>query len=869
MRATSLIATLLLSAAATAQAVVEEPQPAGAGWQAARIHESDTGVWYARVAKVVEAYGAPEVIVTDDTGRLTVLSVYSGKWTAASVTPDGQWLAPSAPADVDPRVPGREIYGAGKAGSVHRVWAEARPFAKFELRSVEIAHVAGEEFHTVLAADLRPGRAGAELLAFAISGAVYELTPATEAGGAEPAFSLRKLATLPGRVRDAVVLPETGAAPPRIVCASRSGHLLQLRCTDAGLTQEMIAAEPMGLGRVAHTGGRTAGRDVLYVTRDDGVLLRFAQRPEGSWEREVIFVGREGLRGVAAGRFCTEPGRESVAVFGYGKAVQLVWRDGAGPWHADTIYSAPDQGHWLTVGEFDGRNGTDELIATGFGGKVLLLRRPPGYGLVGPAVDAPEEPKQPAPREPGVWRIAAKGSEDAVRELSPLNYQGGFETKTLVYETLVRVGPDGRIVPALASAWRIEDDGRTFVFTLRAGATFHDGQPVTAADVALHFQRWVGLPEHDWLRCNRRITAVHATDAGELRIELDRPHALLPDLCAINPTAIRGPGALDREGRFVRPIGSGPFAFVAAREDGRVLRYARVEGGRPTGGCVDLVRLAKTDADDPLDALLRGEVDAVLSSWLVRIDPARVAALRADPRFRVREAPGSSMTYLSFRGGEGATGDRRLRRWIAATIDRSQLVREVEAGLADASTGWAAPSVRSWPQGTPPVHEGAAPVVGRPLRISAGRAGGRSDALAAALATQLRAAGVPAEAVPASDERDEAFDLRIEVTHGVPYDPLLTLVSRFLPPPSASNAQTSRYRATDAQLVALVERAAATACEDARESVYREIQALLDRQAWVVPLYAVRRIAIVRAGMPAPAPDHDMYRLDATWLTDR
>lgn len=866
MRATCLIATLLLGAAAAAQAIVEEPLPAGSGWQAARIHRSDSGVWYARVAKVIEAYGAPEVIVTDDTGRLTVLSVYSGKWTAASVTPDGQWLAPSAPADVDPRVPGPEIYCAGKAGNVHRVWIEARPFAKFELRSVEIAHVAGEEFHTVLAADLRPGRAGAELLAFAISGAVYELTPQTAEDGTEHAFALRKLATLPGRVRDAVVLPETGAAPPRIVCASRSGHLLQLRCTDAALAPDVLAAEPMGLGRVAHAGSGAAGRDVLYVTRDDGVLLRFAQRPAGSWEREVIFVGREGLRGVAAGRFCKEPGRESVAVFGYGKAVQLVWREGVGPWHADTIYSGPDQGHWLTVGEFDGRNGTDELIATGFGGQVLLLRRPPGYWLLGPAIDATDEPKQPAPREPGIWRIAAKGSEDALRELSPLNYQGGFETKTLVYETLVRVGPDGRIAPALASAWRIEDDGRTFVFTLRAGATFHDGQPLTAADVAVHFHRWVGLPEHDWLRCNRRITAVRATTAGELRIELDRAHALLPDLCAINPTAIRGPGALDREGRFVRPIGSGPFAFVAAREDGRVLRYARIERGHPTGKFVDLVRLAKIDADDPLDALLRGEVDAVLSSWLVRVDPTRVAALRADPRFRVLEAPGSSMTYLSFRGGEGATGTRDVRRWIAATIDRARLVREVEAGLADVSTGWAAPSVRSWPQGTPPTREGVTPVVGRPLRISAGRAGRRNGALVAALAAQIADAGVPTEIATADDD---TFDLRIDVTHGVPYDPLTTLVSRFLPPPSARNAQTPTYRATDARLAELVELAAATAREDAREAVYREIQALLDREAWVVPLFAARRVAILRAEMPAPALDHDMYRLDGSWLTDR
>src|SRR5690606_24323730 len=146
------------------------------------------------------------------------------------------------------------------------------------------------------------------------------------------------------------------------------------------------------------------------------------------------------------------------------------------------------------------------------------------------------------------WRLAVRAADIALEELSPLRYQGGFATKTMVYETLVRRGADGRIVPGLASSWQVSDGGRTFSFRLRDGARFHDGEPVTPEAVALHFRRWVGLPEHDWLRSNRRIVAVEALPPAELRIRLDRPHALLPDLCAINPTATRGPGPPGREG---------------------------------------------------------------------------------------------------------------------------------------------------------------------------------------------------------------------------------------------------------------------------------------------------------------------------------
>jgi len=863
-----------------AQVTTEQtPLPAATGWNAAQIHTGDGGVWYARVAKVTPAYGAPEVIVTDDKGHLTVLSVYSGKWTARGVQPDRGWLAPSVPADVDPRVEGRELYAAGRHGNVHRITLQPKPFGKWGLASVEIGHAAGEEFHTVVAADLDPSTPQAELLAFAISGAVYQLEPGDQSPDQDDrAFNMRKLATIEGRVRDAVVVPGAGGSAPWIAGVSRSGHLLAMRIKRSRLERHILAHEPMGLGRIAHREG------VLYVTRDDGVVLRFsstgpAEGTQGNghgstWSREIIFAGAQGLRGIVAGRFHAHPSRESVMVYGYGQKVQHVSREGRGSWEVETVFAGEDRGHWLAVGEFDGRNGTDEVIATGFGGQVILVSRPPGYGLGdGVAVDADLKEVRSATTKSATakrgtadrpWRLAVKGSEEALRELSPLNYQGGFETKSMVYETLVRRDKNGRIAPALASAWELSADGRTFTFTLRKGATFHDGMPVTAADVAVHFKRWVGLPEHAWLRCNQRITKVEALGPRRLRITLDRPHALLPDLCAINPTAIRGPGALNREGAHRRPIGSGPFAFVESREQGRVLRYRRHRPGSPDAppSYVDLVRLEKTAQDDPLDALLRGEVDAALGSWLVRVNPARVHGLRNDPRFQILTAPGSSMTYLGFKLDSGPTANRELRHRIAAAVDRDELVRVVEHGFADPSTGWAAPSVAIWPQGKPPTASTSRqPALQRPLRILTGRRG--STLLAETLAGQLQRAGLPAEVASSS-----AWDIRIEVTHGVPYDPYTTAVSRFTPPANQRNAESPRFSAMDSRIPALMRKAMATSDDEARYKTYAEIQGLLDAEAVIVPLYARRRIAILRRGMPTPVLNHDMYTLDASWLTD-
>ncbi|MGE0144177.1 MAG: ABC transporter substrate-binding protein [Planctomycetota bacterium] len=850
---------LLSISPSLAQTVTQQDLPAGAGWDAALIHRAARGIWYAQVEPVIADHGPPEVIVTCDDGRLMTLSVYSGNWTERSVNPDGQWLAPSRPADVDPRVPGAEIYAGGRGGNVHRITAVREGAARHRLESREIAHIPDEEFHTVLAGDLDTSRAGDELLAFAITGAVFQLDPDLRTGDPGSAsFVTRRVATLPGRVRDALIVND-GKTSPRIYGVSRSGHLLSMALGERGLESKVIAHEPMGLGRIAR-GRVDAIGIVLYVTRDDGVLLRFELDGKGNAKRSVIFVGEQGLRGVVAGRFFAEPGIESVAVYGYGSKVHLVSRRADGPWESTAIFASEDQGHWLSVCELDGRNATDEIIATGFGGQVVLLAREPGYGLDGVAVANVITATSTSPTSTGrPIRLAAKASR-AAHELSPLSYQGGFETKSLVYETLVRRGADGRIVPSLASSWTVTEDGRRWSFRLREGATFHDGTTVRADDAAVHFRRWVGLPEHDWLRCNRRIRSVRAVDERTLEIVLDRAYALLPDLCAINPTAIRAPAALDREGAFVRPMGSGPFTFVDVREDGRVLRFAR--HGAPTETFLDLVRFDKSTGDDPVAALKAGEVDVVIGSWLVRIDPAQVASLRSDPRFRVTEGPGSSMVHVVFHRTAGITSSRAVRRAIAAAIDRSGLVRDVEFGLADASTAWAAPSILAWPRGTPQPQLATPVVLEQPLRISDFGYGGR--ALAEAIAMQIRAKGLPVEIVGDGSE----WDMRCEITHGVPYDPHTTLVSRFLPPDGDRNAERSRDVAGEPALRELVAEAVNTWDETAREAVYAKIQAAMDEDATLVPLYAPRRVAIVRADLPSPTLDHDMYHLDARWLTD-
>jgi peptide/nickel transport system substrate-binding protein len=855
-------------------------------WNATLLHQGEAGVWCVKALTVFPQYGCPEVVGLDDKGRLLVFTSYSGKWTPAESVKDGTWLGGIAQVDLDPTVPGTELYTGGNGGNLYRVITRNEPRGASRLESLEIGHIPADDVHTMVGGELLPSRPGSELLAFTGSGKLYaiEHRGAAEEDGAA-AFALRRLAELPGRVRDAVILPARAGEAPWIACVSRSQEIFLVRLTTTGLEQRPISSEGMGTGRIALRTRDPRRPDepfVLYATRDEGVILRFEGTPESGWKREIIYAGPQGPRGIAAGRFDADPAVETVAIFGYSKQVELLARKGEGAWTAETIYDDAEQGHWITAAELDGRNATDELVCSGFGGRISLLARKPGYGLPGiPAMregataeGTKRETAALLPLHERAPRLAAKGAAIASTKLSPLCYQGGFETKSLVYETLVRRDEQGRLAPRLAESWTIEEGGRRYVFTLREGARFHDDTPVTAEAVRMHFRRWVGLTEHGWLLCNERIVDVQALDERRVAVELDRPHALLEDLCAINPCAIRGPGSLDKEGEHVRAIGSGPFRFVGVAEEGRVLRYERFDAHPQAAELpprIDLVRLEKDASDDPLAALERGEVDLVLSSWLVRVDAARVREIERDPRFRVASGPGSCVIALAFELESGPCRDLGLRRRIAAAIDRDELVRELEHGLADATTVWAAPSIAFWPRGNAArAREAGAPsalALARPQRIAPARAGYMPAELPARFAAQLVRAGIPAEVLSADAPAGAGADLRFDITHGAPYDPWTTLMSRFGPRPRGTTAETSKRRSSTPKLEALVALALEIADEGQREALYAEIQAELDASLPLVPLYAPRRVAITRAELSLPrALTHDMYGVDLRFL---
>ncbi len=463
-------------------------------------------------------------------------------------------------------------------------------------------------------------------------------------------------------------------------------------------------------------------------------------------------------------------------------------------------------------------------------------------------------------------RIALTARPDLAPEhLSTLGYGGGFETKTLVFETLVTRDMQGRLAPGLAHHWSVDDGGRRVVFTLRSGQRFHDGSPVDAAAVAAHFRRWVDRPEHAWLRSAAHITGIHAISEQELAIKLDEPWALLPDLVAINPGGVMAPGA--SVAGADRWIGSGRYE-PSVGDDGTLIyrRRDRARGPR-------LLEIIPYEVgDDVLGRLERDEVDVVVDDWAGGLDRARLADIERGDEFDVRRASGSAVVYVSFRLEDGPTSAVAVRRAIATSLDRTVLLDDVEHGLATACRAWAAPTVVDWPAARSPSGSQGMALPSHSLRLLIDGESPRQVALGGALVPMLASRGIPVDVVTLvgeplrlATERGN-YDLRVEQTWGVPYDPYLSLVARFADEPAAGTAATRRDFGVDARIAELVERLQRTPDEAGRVVLAQRIQELIDEHVLLVPLYAPDRMVVARRGVAPIHLDHDVYRV--SWMDE-
>ena len=256
----------------------------------------------------------------------------------------------------------------------------------------------------------------------------------------------------------------------------------------------------------------------------------------------------------------------------------------------------------------------------------------------------------------------------------------GQITHLNVYEGLTRIDESGVVLPGLAESWDITDEGRTYIFHLRAGVVFSDGTAFDSADVKFTFERNAAPGSTNSRRSYfTQMTAIDTPDPLTVIVTLDDRSGILPFQLAEQMSVIVAPESA--ETNRTSPVGTGPFRFDQW-SPGESVTLVR----NPLYRAADTVALARVtfrfigDAAAQSAALRAGNVDYIPSLGA----PEQAARFTTDPDFQVLIGTTEGETILAMNNLRGPLADVRVRRAISHAIDRQAVIDGAQSGYGTA-----------------------------------------------------------------------------------------------------------------------------------------------------------------------------------------
>lgn len=287
-------------------------------------------------------------------------------------------------------------------------------------------------------------------------------------------------------------------------------------------------------------------------------------------------------------------------------------------------------------------------------------------------------------------RIVEGGLQEP-RTLNPILVDDPLseELSKLIFSGLTRIDPEtGDAAPDLAESWDVDEAGTTYRFQLREGITWHDGQSVTAQDVAFTFELMMDQRTRSprMSRIVERVVAVEAVSAQVVEFRLIAPYAPFASTIAtfgIVPQHLLGnvlPDELVAEPFGVSTaVGAGPFTLVHWDRGERIVVEASATHYAVSPAFDRYEYRVAPDADALLDELERGEIDwakigANLFDEVSDLNDVEAISL---PSFEMVSVvlqldPGASSTF------ENAS----VRRALMHALDRDEMIQMIWNGQA-------------------------------------------------------------------------------------------------------------------------------------------------------------------------------------------
>ncbi|RTD86682.1 ABC transporter substrate-binding protein [Variovorax atrisoli] len=310
-----------------------------------------------------------------------------------------------------------------------------------------------------------------------------------------------------------------------------------------------------------------------------------------------------------------------------------------------------------------------------------------------------------AAEEPKRGGTLVIGSTQTPRHLNGA-VQSGIATampSTQIFASPLRFDDKWNPQPYLAESWKLAEDGKSLTLKLRKDAVFHDGKPITSADVA--FSIMAIKANHPFTTMMGPVEKVDTPDPYTAVIRMSVPHpaivlAMSPALCPILPKHIYGDGQdLKNHPRNTTDVvGSGPFRVTEFKPAQRIVMERFDKFFLPGKPYLDKVIVNVTpDMASLVLGLERGDIQMLPFATL----PTDLKRFANDPRVSLTPKGYDgigALNWLAFNTAKKPLSDVQVRKAIATAIDKNFIAKALMGGFATVSDG---PLVASSPFAVP------------------------------------------------------------------------------------------------------------------------------------------------------------------------
>ncbi|MFG1827360.1 ABC transporter substrate-binding protein [Microbispora bryophytorum] len=320
------------------------------------------------------------------------------------------------------------------------------------------------------------------------------------------------------------------------------------------------------------------------------------------------------------------------------------------------------------------------VVGVGAAGSLLSACGPTNSPAAGSGAAAALKPG-------GVLKAALTGEPDSLDPAVSSVYTGA-QVYDGIFSKLVDLGPDGSVVPRLATKWTAQDD-KTWVFDLADNVYFHNGEKFSAADVKYTFERILDPKTASaYAPLYTPIDSIEVVSPTQVIFHLKSSFGpFLTNLA--NNGEIVNQKAIESKDPARNPVGTGPFQFVEWVQGDHITlkkwdKYFR--SGRPYLDEVDF-RFLLVD-QSRVDALSAGEIN-----WADAVPLQQLPTLSKDPRFTYKTSPVAGIPdFLAMNVAKAPFDKKEVRQAIAWAIDR-KVIKDIayfgsgEVGVQEVPSG--------------------------------------------------------------------------------------------------------------------------------------------------------------------------------------